>query len=126
MVVDDNPTNRRVAQAVLEMLGCRVTAVDSGREALYLLGREPFDLIFMDCQMPEMDGYTTARAIRDATSGVLAPDIPVVAMTANALKGEREKCLAAGMNDYIAKPVRAKDLAGILERWTSPGPELGS
>ena len=117
LVVDDTVTNQMVAKAVLQMLGCAVHTASSGREALEALAHGGFDLVFMDCQMPEMDGYATVRAIRDASEGRFASDIPVIAMTANALKGEREKCLAAGMNDYVAKPVRARDLVEILERW---------
>lgn len=83
------------------------------------LGGTPYDLVFMDCQMPEMDGYETTRRIRQAQSGVPNPNLPVIAMTANAMKGDREKCLRAGMNDYIAKPISPGVVADVLNRWLS-------
>jgi CheY-like chemotaxis protein len=77
----------------------------------------PYDLVLMDCQMPEMDGFEATGAIRDPQSGVDNPQIPVIALTASALKGDRQKCLAAGMNDYLAKPIHYVDLAAILQKW---------
>lgn len=119
LVVDDDRTNLRVARAILEMMGCRAATAPGGREALEMLTREAFDLVFLDCHMPEMDGYLTAQAVR-AAAPVLDPQIPIIAMTAKAFPDDRERCLAAGMNDYVAKPVRARDLAAVLERWIVP------
>jgi CheY-like chemotaxis protein len=81
----------------------------------------PYDLVLMDCQMPELDGYEATRRIRAPAGGVLRPTAPIVAMTANAMKGDREKCLEAGMDDYITKPVQLKELAEVLERWLAGG-----
>ena len=89
----------------------------NGKEALESLRSIPYDLVLMDCQMPEMNGYEAAKRIRDPQSGVLNPEIPIVALTAHAMKGDREKCLAAGMNDYISKPVHPECLAAVLEKW---------
>ena len=91
-------------------------AVTNGKEALERLKRVDYDLILMDCQMPEMDGYETTRAIRADSSCVRNPGIPIIAMTANAMKGDREKCLEAGMDDYITKPINVKALAEMIER----------
>ncbi|MEM9557407.1 MAG: response regulator [Acidobacteriota bacterium] len=119
LVVEDNPVNQIVARAQLESLGCRVVVVDGGREALEQLRGVPlFDLVFMDCQMPVLDGYQTTRRIRRLSGA--AARVPVVAMTAHAMTGDREKCLAAGMNDYLAKPVQLQDLQEMLVRWTDP------
>ena len=100
---------------MLEKLGCRVDVVENGQEAVAAHGRAPYPLIFMDCQMPEMDGFEATAMIRkmEGSSG----HTPIVAMTANAMKGDREKCLAAGMDDYVAKPIRPKDLQTILDTW---------
>ena len=115
LVAEDNPVNRKVALLLLEKLGCRVDAVGNGTDAVEAAQRVPFDLILMDCQMPELDGYGATARIR-ALEGAHR-HVPIVAMTANALAGDRERCLAAGMDDYIAKPVREVDLAALLSRW---------
>lgn len=117
LLADDNLTNQQVAIAILDKLGYRADVVDNGKEALAALKATPYDLVFMDCQMPEMDGYETTRRIRQAQSGVPNPDMPVIAMTAHAMKGDREKCLQAGMNDYVAKPVSPGALADVLDKW---------
>jgi two-component system sensor histidine kinase/response regulator len=121
LVAEDNHVNQRVVLLSLAQLGLRADAVASGREALRALALAPYDLILMDCQMPDMDGYEATRQIRAGESpGV---HMPIVALTARAMQGDREKCLAAGMDDYVAKPVRPEDLAAAIRRWL---PQLSS
>ncbi len=116
LVVDDSTINLMVAVGQLTELGYPSDTVSTGREALDLLDRERYDLILMDCQMPELDGYETTRRLRIREQGS-GGHLPVIAVTAHAMKGEREKCLAAGMDDYIAKPFRTESLGMILDRW---------
>lgn len=116
LVVEDYEINQRVILAILESLGCRPTLARSGAEALVKFAGDGFDLVLMDCQMPEMDGYETTRRIRKLEEGS-GSRIPIVAMTAGALKGDRERCLQAGMDDYMTKPVRMAEVAKTLERW---------
>ncbi len=125
LLAEDNRTNQAIALAILKKLGYRADAVANGQEALAALCGLPYDLVLMDCQMPEMDGYEATRRLRDPAMGVRDPGIPVIAMTANAMVGDREKCLAAGMNDYIAKPVSFGAVAEVLERWLNH-PNAGS
>ncbi len=117
LLAEDNPTNRQVCAAILEKLGCGVDAVDDGIRAVAALRSAPYDLVLMDVQMPGMDGLAAARLIRDPSAGVHDPRIPIIAMTAHALKGDRERCLKAGMDDYIPKPITPRNLAEMLERW---------
>ncbi len=117
LVVEDNPTNREVALTMLKNLGYRAEAVFNGAQAVEVLKKIPYDLVLMDCQMPEMDGYEATRQIRNPDSGVWNPEVPIIAMTASAMIGDREKCLKAGMNDYLAKPVQSRDLGKALQRW---------
>jgi len=115
LVADDNAANQKLAKLMLERLGCRVDLVGNGAEAVNAWSHGDYDLIFMDCQMPEMDGLDATRAIRGKEpSGARTP---IVALTANALTGERERCLSSGMDDYLAKPIRPKQLAEMVNRW---------
>jgi CheY-like chemotaxis protein/HPt (histidine-containing phosphotransfer) domain-containing protein len=116
LVVDDVALNQAVATKMLEKLGITSVAVSSGREALTLLHKEPFDLIFLDCNMPELDGYETARLIRSSLASGAA-EVPIIAMTASAMKGDMDKCLQAGMSDYISKPITPQQLTDVLGRW---------
>jgi CheY-like chemotaxis protein len=115
LLVEDNPVNQKVAGVMLRACGCRVTAVPNGARALEQLALQKFDLIFMDCQMPIMDGFETTQAIRQMVGAV--HDIPIVAMTAHALKEDRQRCLDAGMNDYLAKPVHRAALSAVLKKY---------
>ncbi len=115
LLVEDNLVNQKVASAMLKKLGCRVTAVPNGARALEQLKKAAFDLVFMDCQMPVMDGFEATRAIRQMVGEIR--EIPIVAMTAHALKEDRQKCLDAGMDDYLAKPVHRDKLIAVLHRY---------
>ena len=121
LVAEDNEINRRVIIGMLERIGCDVTFAVDGREALQFVKRNDYALVFMDCQMPEMDGYESSRAIRKREEDLQHPcrwraPVHIIAMTAHAMQGDREKCLAAGMDDYISKPVRPDELRVVLER----------
>ena len=121
LLAEDNIANQKVAMLMLEKIGCRVDAVANGREALAALTHITYDLVFMDCQMPEMDGYEATTAIRahEANSGT---HVPIIAMTAYAMPDDRERCLQAGMDDYIRKPVKAEVLQTIVQQWGRPAP----
>lgn len=116
LLVEDNPVNQRVVLLLLQHLGYAADVVGTGKGALRALAEVDYDLILMDCQMPEMDGFQATRLIRkaEATKG---RRIPIVALTANAMQGDRERCIGAGMDDYISKPVSPKELREVLERW---------
>jgi CheY-like chemotaxis protein len=115
LLVDDNATNQLLGRLQLEKLGCRVDVVGNGAEALSALGAAPYDLVLMDWQMPVMDGLEATRRMRLAEGALRT--LPVIAMTANALEGDRQACVAAGMNDYLSKPLRLESLRDALERW---------
>lgn len=119
LVVEDNFINMQISRQILENFGCNVTPAGNGIEALQVFQERVFDLIFMDCQMPEMDGFEATKAIRQLEKERNLDETPIIAFTANAMKGDREKCLEAGMNDYISKPVDEKDIKKILRKWIS-------
>lgn len=116
LVVDDNPTNRRVAQALLDALGAEAQTVDNGAAALAALNAGAYDLVLMDIHMPETDGIEVAARIRRGGGG--DPATPIVALTADARAGERERLTAQGFDDYLAKPVEPAKLASVLKRFT--------
>ena len=120
LVAEDNVTNQLVAVKMLERLGYRADVAASGREALTALRNIPYSLVLMDCQMPEMDGFEATRLMRQGEAGHNHVSTPVIAMTARAMQGDREKCLEAGMNDYLPKPVDLTALAKALDRWLLP------
>ncbi len=121
LVVDDSELNQMVAVQMLARLGLHAEAVNNGREAIDTLARDHFDLVLMDCQMPVMDGYEATRTIRDGKG--MNKVTPIVAMTANAFRADRDKCLASGMNDFITKPMTLERLQKVLKKWVASGDE---
>jgi len=129
LVADDHRVNQQLAVMMLERLGYRADVVGNGHEAVEAVARVPYTIVLMDCQMPEMDGYDATKEIRrreasgeigessDESCGV--GHVPIIAMTANAMQGDREKCIAAGMDDYVTKPINSQDLANMMTKWLS-------
>jgi PAS domain S-box-containing protein len=117
LVAEDNSVNQKVARAMLKKMGLAADVVADGQEAVNALQTTPYDLVLMDCHMPEMDGFEATRVIRQEGSKAQNPCIPIIAMTAATMQGDREKCIQAGMNDFIAKPVQQRELAKMLARW---------
>jgi CheY-like chemotaxis protein len=118
LIAEDNAVNQRVAVRMIEKLGLRADVAANGREAVQLFQMLPYNLILMDCQMPEMDGYEASREIRRREPA--GHHTLIIAMTAEAMSGAREHCVAAGMDDYVAKPVRLEDLSAILNKCLHP------
>jgi PAS domain S-box-containing protein len=123
LVVEDNMTNSIIAVKMLQKLGHVAESVANGAEAIESLRQKPYDIVLMDCQMPVMDGFEATKAIRTSGSGVRNPDIPIIALTAYARKEDESLCREAGMNDYISKPAKAKDLAAAIERCSPRVPQ---
>ncbi|OUR71519.1 hypothetical protein A9Q78_09695, partial [Methylophaga sp. 41_12_T18] len=120
LVVEDNITNQLVIKGILEKFGITIDLAGNGQEALVALQQgTDYDLVFMDCQMPVMDGYTATQTIRDPETKGINHTIPIIAMTANVMRGDKEKCLAVGMNDYVAKPIDPAKLRRMLNQWLS-------
>jgi CheY-like chemotaxis protein len=117
LVVEDNLVNQEVAKEYLEELGCDIHIAENGQEAVEGTETDAFDLVFMDCLMPVMDGFQAAKLIRERERRNGLPPVPIVALTANAFASDREKCLAAGMNDYLSKPFDPADIEAILRKW---------
>ena len=117
LLVEDNVVNQKVALLLLKKLGYQTDVASNGLEAIKLLQKYPYALVLMDCQMPEMDGYEATAQIRKSNNNTLNSKIPIIAMTANAMKGDRDKCLEAGMDDYLSKPVNPDRLADMLKKW---------
>jgi signal transduction histidine kinase/DNA-binding response OmpR family regulator/HPt (histidine-containing phosphotransfer) domain-containing protein len=127
LLVEDNPVNREVAVGMLESLGCRIEAADNGWVAIQAMNDSVYDAVLMDCQMPVMDGLTATAEIRRRELGMRGDRIPIIALTANAMEGDRERCLAAGMDDFLSKPFTQQQLGLLLKRWLAlrmlPEPE---
>ncbi|MFC3050588.1 response regulator [Kordiimonas pumila] len=117
LLAEDNTVNLMIATRMLEKLGCRVTPAGNGKEALEQVSMRTFDMVLMDCMMPEMDGYEATQAIRNREKENGLPRLTIIACTANAMKGDMEKCLDAGMDDFISKPINYKALAPIMQKW---------
>jgi PAS domain S-box-containing protein len=126
LLADDNITNQQVALGILKKLGLTADAVANGQEALAALSTIPYDIVLMDVQMPVMDGFQATRRIRDPRSSVMNHHVTVIAMTANAMQGDREMCIEKGMDDYISKPITPQTLASVLEKWISSRTETPS
>ncbi len=117
LLVDDNVINQKIALKIMSKMGFQADVAQNGREAIEILSQAAYDLVFMDCQMPVLDGYEATRIIRGETSRTINPGVPIVAMTAHAMEGAREECIAAGMDDYIAKPVTPDAIAEMIRKW---------
>jgi two-component system sensor histidine kinase/response regulator len=126
LLAEDNQTNQMAAVRMLEMLGCQVDLAVNGIEAVEACRTVEYGMVLMDNQMPEMDGLTAAREVRKDELAHGKPAVPIIALTADAMQGDREKCMAAGMNDYLSKPFKVVQLGEMLDRWGRPSPSVGS
>jgi len=120
LLAEDNAVNAKIAQRMLDRFGCRVESVSNGQDAVDAVRAKAFDLILMDCQMPKMDGFEATQAIR-ARESPQASRTPIIALTANASRSDRDRCLASGMDDHLPKPVRLIDMERVLQRWCCGG-----
>jgi CheY-like chemotaxis protein len=120
LVAEDNAINQLVVRQMLDKLGCDVTMVSDGQSVIDAAAQGGYAFILMDCQMPKIDGYDAARAIRAQEAASGSPRVPIIAVTANAMAGTRDACLAAGMDDYVSKPISAAALSEVLARWATP------
>jgi CheY-like chemotaxis protein len=120
LLAEDNVVNQALAVAMLKGFGCQVEVANNGLEAVDALERRSFDLVLMDCHMPELDGFAATRAIRERERAGGTRRVPIIALTANAMEGDRERCLAAGMDDYLSKPFKHSQLQEAVARWTLP------
>ena len=116
LLVEDNKVNQKVAERILEKFGYISDIVSNGKEAINILEKKSYDIVLMDIQMPIMDGFEATRIIRDFESNVVDHAVPIIAMTAHAMKGDRDRCLEAGMDDYISKPMRPDELKEVIYR----------
>ena len=123
LVAEDVPANQRLASIILTRLGCQVDLAATGVEAVERALTVPYDLIYMDCQMPELDGFQATTQIRKFETN---RHTPIVALTASALEGDRNKCLAAGMDDYLSKPLNQSDFIRTLQRWKQDPPSAST
>jgi len=124
LAADDNAVNKKLITRLLEKAGYIADAVENGREAVESVTRVDYDAVLMDCQMPVMDGFEATRMIRAAESG-RGRHVPIIALTASAMESDRERCLAAGMDDYLTKPIKPAELAEVLARWVPRPVEAG-
>ena len=115
LIAEDNVINQKVALLMLERMGVRADVAANGKEVMQMLEMLPYDIVLMDCHMPEMDGYETTAAIRRREGGIRK--VAIIAMTAEAIQGSREQCLNAGMDDFLTKPIKVQDLIEVLRRW---------
>jgi CheY-like chemotaxis protein len=115
LLVEDSPVNQKIASIMLKKLGLTVDLADNGRQALRCLEGSSYDIVFMDCQMPEMDGFEATRAVRAGGHGNEA--VPIIALTANAMMGDRDRCVSAGMSDYLSKPVTQERMQAMVDNW---------
>ncbi len=122
MLVEDNPVNQTVAVGILEEFGCDTVVAINGEDAVSKMSDDEFDIVLMDCELPVMDGFAATAAIREQVDP--GRSVPIIAVTANAVDGDRERCLAAGMQDYLAKPITVEKLHGTLTRWLRSDPGL--
>jgi signal transduction histidine kinase/DNA-binding response OmpR family regulator len=120
LLAEDNPINQEVAEAMLQKFGCSYDIVSNGREAIQAIILKHYDLVLMDCMMPHMDGYEATAEIRQRQGTNALPDFPIIALTANAIEGDQEKCLEAGMDDYLSKPFKTESLLRIIHKWLKP------
>lgn len=117
LLVDDDIMNRRIVVSMVDRMGHLADAVESGKEALSRLVEEHYDLVLMDCQMPELNGFETTALIRCPSSKIKNPNVPIVALTADTLTSTKTACIGAGMNDYLSKPVQMRQLEEMFTRW---------